>query len=85
MIWFTSKYTFRFSYSLKNSRYIQRWVNQCIAGHDKNRRTDDFENVGQNWAWAAVVGGNHDDSNAVASGMVQKWYDEVNKRRFDLE
>merc|ERR1712136_130923 len=55
----------------------QRWVNQCIAGHDKNRRTDDFEYVGQNWAWAAVVGGNHDDSGAVASGMVQKWYDEV--------
>jgi len=61
----------------KLAEVAQRWVNQCIAGHDKNRRTDDFENVGQNWAWAAVVGGNHDDSNAVASGMVQKWYDEV--------
>ena len=66
----------------KTCLYIDRWVNQCIAGHDKNRQTDNFENVGQNWAWAAVVGGNHDDSNAVASGMVQKWYDEVNKRRF---
>ena len=75
----------RLSWSLKNCLKIHRWVNQCIAGHDKNRRTDDFEYVGQNWAWAAVVGGNHDDSSAVASGMVQKWYDEVNDRRIGFE
>jgi len=53
----------------------QRWVDQCAGAHDSNRRTETFSSVGQNWA--AMYGGNHDDSNAKATQMVENWYSEV--------
>ena len=54
-----------------------RWVDQCAGAHDSNRRTETFSSVGQNWA--AIYGGSHDDSSALASGMVENWYSEVSK------
>ena len=55
-----------------------RWVDQCAGAHDSNRRTETFSSVGQNWA--AMYGGNHDDSNAKATQMVENWYSEVSKK-----
>jgi len=54
----------------------QRWVDQCVSGHDKNRRTETFSSgVGQNWAWQ----GNWkmDEQIEIAPIMVERWYDEV--------
>jgi len=53
----------------------QRWVDQCTNGHDKNRRTEEFSHVGQNWAWQGSW--KIDDQAELAPIMVERWYDEV--------
>jgi len=53
----------------------QRWINQCAGAHDKNRRTDEFSWVGQNWAMSS--NGNKDQQQSLATSFVQMWYDEV--------
>jgi len=53
----------------------QRWVDQCTNGHDKNRRTETYSHVGQNWAWRGSS--NMEDQADLASKMVGWWYDEV--------
>ena len=52
----------------------QRWTDQCVSGHDHNRRVPSEKFVGQNYA---------ETSSSVNSGVtdytkfVQMWYDEV--------
>jgi len=53
----------------------QRWVDQCTNGHDKNRRTETYSHVGQNWAWRGSW--KLEDQAELATKMVGWWYDEV--------
>merc|ERR1719284_2267483 len=57
------------------AKIAQRWINQCAGAHDKNRRTNDFSWVGQNWAMSS--NGNKDQQQSLATSFVQMWYDEV--------
>ena len=54
-----------------------RWVNQCLGGHDTNRRSPNFksQNPGQNCYYTASTGGY--DTNA-AKNAVDGWFNEVN-------
>ena len=54
---------------------IFRWTDQCIGGHDTNRRTETYEHVGQNYAMMA----SSVDNPADWGQFVQNWYDEVKK------
>ena len=58
-----------------SANHFLRWVDQCTNGHDKNRRTEEFSHVGQNWAWQGSW--KIDDQAELASIMVERWYDEV--------
>jgi len=56
----------------------QRWIDQCAGAHDKERRTDAFAWVGQNWAkrslWKKAAFKTQEE---VAVSMVERWFDEV--------
>lgn len=54
----------------------QRWADQCKpTPHDKNRRTDEFSYVGQNYAWKSSS--NPKRQKYLLKGMVKMWYNEV--------
>jgi len=55
----------------------QRWINQCAGAHDKERRTDAFSWVGQNWAMKGEWKGRPKAQQQVTASMVEMWYDEV--------
>ena len=55
-----------------------RWADQCKpTPHDKNRRTDEFSYVGQNYAWRSYS--NPERQKNLLGGMVEMWYNEVTK------
>ncbi|KYN39549.1 Venom allergen 3 [Trachymyrmex septentrionalis] len=54
-------------------KIAQKWVNQCITGHDKCRNVDRYT-VGQNMAQSSSTGKN----TATVENMILLWYDEVN-------
>ena len=63
---------------------IFRFVDQCVFGHDKNRRVERFY-VGQNYAvlWGSImkngkrVSLKNMDIGESGAAMTQNWYDEV--------
>merc|ERR1712038_387676 len=57
------------------SEVAQRWVDQCTNGHDKNRRTETYGHVGQNWAWTSNW--KSEDQTDLAKKMIGMWYGEV--------
>jgi len=57
------------------AKIAQRWINQCAGAHDKNRRTDAFSWVGQNWAMSSDP--NASKQQQLAVSFVGMWYDEV--------
>ena len=55
-----------------------RWADQCKNyPHDKNRQTDDFNYVGQNFAW--ITAANFHSEEIVLGPLIKVWYDEVIK------
>ena len=69
-------------YISKNNLYLNffinmdRWADQCLPyPHDKNRRTDEFSYVGQNYAWRSFA--KLEEEEHVLGRMVELWYDEV--------
>lgn len=52
----------------------QCWTDRCVIGHDKCRRTEKFEKVGQNFFWSS--GRNCGDKQMMKTA-VQGWYNEV--------
>uniref|UniRef100_T1IJJ5 Cysteine-rich venom protein n=1 Tax=Strigamia maritima TaxID=126957 RepID=T1IJJ5_STRMM len=57
----------------------QRWADQCIFNHDKNRRTQKYSYVGQN---AYIAWSTDSDSTINMSDAIDSWYDEVTKPGF---
>ena len=57
---------------------LYRWADQCKpTPHDKNKRTDNFSFVGQNYAWRSYS--NPEREKNLLGGMVEMWYNEVTK------
>lgn len=52
----------------------QCWTIQCVMGHDKCRRTEQFEFVGQNFFWSSDTNCGTEEMLKVA---LKGWYDEV--------
>lgn len=52
----------------------QRWADQCVSGHDENRRTATYGAVGQNYG---MRGSSVEGDTTDWGSFIQKWYDEV--------
>lgn len=60
------------------AKIAQRWAEQCISGHDRNRRKSDGTSVGQNYAMSGTTAQlNQRMMEKSAVDGVQNWYNEV--------
>uniref|UniRef100_T1IJR0 Cysteine-rich venom protein n=1 Tax=Strigamia maritima TaxID=126957 RepID=T1IJR0_STRMM len=68
------------SWNEELAKVAQKWADQCVSGHDHNRRTKIFTYVGQNvytfWSTSSAAKPNVKDA-------VTSWYDEVERPGFD--
>jgi len=58
----------------------QRWVDQCPRRpHDVNRRTDEYQFVGQNYAWRSKTTDTQEPE--ILTMLIDNWYNEVKDMR----
>ena len=59
-----------------NPIQIFRWVDQCPRRpHDVNRRTDEYQFVGQNYAWRSKTTDTQEPE--ILTMLIDNWYNEV--------